>query len=129
MSTNDMNDQTDAQHDTVPLPGASAGHEPASTAEASTGTGSGAGSDASTAPASTAATPAPAAEIARNRPRTGSIVWGTLVLAFCGYLAARTVRGDDIEVGTWIIATTIGLGVLLLAVGVAVLIRGRRTPH
>ncbi|QIM15911.1 hypothetical protein G7067_04930 [Leucobacter insecticola] len=62
----------------------------------------------------------------RPRPRTGPIVWGALILAFCGYVVQRTLARGDIDATVWITAMTIGLGVLLLAVGGAVLIRNRR---
>jgi hypothetical protein len=52
---------------------------------------------------------------ARTGPRTGPIVWGALILAFCG-----------LDTAWWITATVIGLGVLLLVVGGAILLRGRR---
>ena len=78
-----------------------------------------------------AAAPAPASAPApaprrKPAPRTGPIVWGALVLAFCGYIAQRMLGTDGFDAATWIAATTIGLGVLLLGVGAAVLIRNRR---
>lgn len=60
------------------------------------------------------------------RPRTGPIVWGALILAFCGYVAQRTLYPGQPDATTWITATVIGLGLLLLGVGTAVLIRNRR---
>lgn len=78
-------------------------------------------------------TPAPvnAAETApstSNGPRTGPIVWGALILGFCGYVIQRTLAPGNIDTTTWITAVTIGLGILLLGVGVAVLIRNRHRP-
>lgn len=78
-------------------------------------------------PAAAAPAPAPAPAPRRKpAPRTGPIVWGALVLAFCGYIAQRMLGTDGFDAATWIAATTIGLGVLLLGVGAAVLIRNRR---
>ncbi|QIM18010.1 hypothetical protein G7066_03750 [Leucobacter coleopterorum] len=62
----------------------------------------------------------------RVQPRTGPIVWGALILAFCGYVAQRTLYPGLPDTTTWITATVIGLGLLLLGVGAAVLIRNRR---
>lgn len=59
-------------------------------------------------------------------PRTAPIVWGALILAFCGYAAQRAFGGDSIDTAWWITATVIGLGVLLLVVGGAILLRGKR---
>ena len=52
-------------------------------------------------------------------------MWGALVLAFCAYIAARSL-GGAVDATTWIITTIIGLGALLLCVGIAVLVRGSR---
>lgn len=73
--------------------------------------------------------PGPAASPQRRKsmPRTGPIVWGALILAFCGYVAQRTFGGGgSLDTAAWITATVIGLGVLLLGVGTAVLIRNSR---
>lgn len=61
----------------------------------------------------------------KSGPRTGSIVWGALVLVFCTYVASVQL-GNTIDPATWIIATFIGLGVLLLAVGGAIVVRNAR---
>lgn len=67
---------------------------------------------------------------ARPSPRTGPIVWGSLILVFCGYVLQQVLGGGGLDVAGWITATIIGLGVLLLGVGFAVVIRGRRdTSH
>lgn len=71
-----------------------------------------------------AAAPATAPEPAG--PRTGPIVWGALILGFCGYVVQRTLSPGDLDATTWITAVTIGLGVLLLGVGTVVLIRNHR---
>lgn len=62
----------------------------------------------------------------RPRPRTGPIVWGALILVFCGYVSQQVLGGGGLDAAGWITATTIGLGVLLLGVGFGVLIRSRR---
>lgn len=64
-------------------------------------------------------------QASRLRPRTGPIVWGVLVLSFCGYVTIRTI-GGNIDVISWAITTVFVLGVLLLGVGIAVLIRSSR---
>ncbi|MGW9019954.1 hypothetical protein ACWGOE_00555 [Leucobacter chromiiresistens] len=82
-----------------------------------------------TEPANPAAAPAPAAAdapSARPSPRTGPIVWGALILVFCGYVSQQVLGGGGLDAAGWITATVIGLGVLLLGVGFAVLIRSRR---
>lgn len=58
------------------------------------------------------------------RPRTGPIVWGALILAFCLFVAQRTVAPGAVDPVTWLITGVVGLGALLLAVGIAVLLRG-----
>lgn len=64
-------------------------------------------------------------EPVKSGPLTGSIVWGALVLIFCAYVASREM-GSVIDPVTWMIATIIGVGVLLLGVGMVVLLRGSR---
>lgn len=66
------------------------------------------------------------AEAERPRPRTGPIVWGAIVLAFCVYVATQTLAPGSIDATTFLIASVIGLGVLLLVVGAAVLVRNGR---
>ena len=61
----------------------------------------------------------------RNGPRTSPIVWGALILAFCAFVAQLRFSGSTLDANTWLILTTIGLGVLLLVVGAVVLIRNR----
>lgn len=58
-------------------------------------------------------------------PRTGPIIWGVIVLAFCGYVTQRLFGGVGIDGSWWIIATVIGLGVLLLGIGLTVALRDR----
>ena len=60
----------------------------------------------------------------KPRPRTGPIVWGALFLVFCAYVVQRELAPGSIDTAVWIATTVIGLGVLLLAVGIAVVIRG-----
>ena len=61
-------------------------------------------------------------------PRTSPIAWGALILAFRGYVVQRTLAPGNLDTTTWITTVTIGLGVLLLGVGAAVLIRNQRRP-
>lgn len=63
------------------------------------------------------------------RPKTGPIVWGVLVLAFCVYTASQTVAPGSVNGTTFVIAATITLGVLLLAIGAAVIIRSSRAQR
>lgn len=65
-------------------------------------------------------------QVQQAGPRTSPIIWGVLVLAFCGYVAQRTFGRSTVDDGWWVIAIVIGLGVLLLGVGLAVVIRNRR---
>ncbi|WP_017793145.1 hypothetical protein [Leucobacter salsicius] len=59
-------------------------------------------------------------------PRTGPIIWGVIILAFCGYIAQRLFGGAGADGSWWIIATVIGLGVLLLGIGLTVVLRNHR---
>lgn len=70
-------------------------------------------------------TPTSTPEPVKSRPRTGPIVWGTLMLALCAWVAQRTLFPDAIEPGVWIAAIVLGLGLLLLVVGTAVAFRRR----
>lgn len=62
----------------------------------------------------------------RPLPRTGPIVWGALILVFCGYVTQRAFGSGSLDGDAWVIATLLGLGALLLAVGAAVIMRNRR---
>lgn len=83
---------------------------------------------AGTASAGTADVVSPARSLPKPGPRTGPIVWGALILIFCGYIAQQAFGGNGLDTAGWIAATVIGLGVLLLGVGIAVLIRNARRP-
>lgn len=61
-----------------------------------------------------------------RRPRTAPIVWGALILVFCAYMLQQTLAPESVDSTTWAITSVIGLGVLLLVVGIAVIVRGRR---
>lgn len=63
------------------------------------------------------------------RPKIGPIVWGVLVLAFCAYTASQVVAPGNVDGTTFVIAATISLGVLLLVIGAAVIIRGAKAPR
>ena len=81
---------------------------------------------AAPAAAAPAGSPLPAQPRGRKpRPRTTPIVWGSLILVFCAYVAVRAA-GGAIDPATWIITTILGLGALLLVVGIAVLVRSQR---
>ncbi|WP_336659074.1 hypothetical protein [Leucobacter sp. USHLN153] len=67
----------------------------------------------------------PERELARPGPRTGPIVWGALILVFCAYVAQQVFGTDGLDAAGWITLAAIGVGALLLAVGVAVLVRNR----
>ncbi|MBO1902286.1 hypothetical protein J4H92_10050 [Leucobacter weissii] len=70
-----------------------------------------------------------AAEVAPHegrRTRTGPIVWGAIILAFCAYVAAQTLAPGSVDPVAFVIACALGLGALLLLVGIAVLVRNRR---
>lgn len=111
----------------IPVDQASGGAMPA--AEMPTEAAPGMPAAAASAAPSTPATPGTATapdEPRRLRPRTGPIVWGAIILAFCVYIAAQTVAPGSVDTTTFVIASVIGLGVLLLAVGLAVLARNAR---
>ena len=69
----------------------------------------------------------PAQDDHRTGPRTGPIIWGALILAFCAYVGQKAFGTGSLDAITWITITTIGLGTLLLLVGITVVVRGRRT--
>lgn len=98
---------------------------PPSSAAGSASPGTGAGQPAPASPAAQKRAP----QSVRAVPRTGPIVWGALILAFCGYAAQRAFGGGELDTAAWITATVIGLGVLLLGVGTAVIIRNRRNAR
>lgn len=75
-------------------------------------------------PAPLAGPEAASGDDGRPGTRSGPIVWGALILVFCAFVAARSM-GWVVDPTTWVIATIIGLGVLLLGVGVAVIVRNR----
>lgn len=64
-----------------------------------------------------------------RRPRSGPIIWGVLVLAFCAYTAFQAVAPGTVDGTSFVIAATISLGLLLLAVGVAVIARSSRNQR
>lgn len=64
-----------------------------------------------------------------RRPKTGTIVWGVLMLAFCAYMAVQLFAPDSVDLTTFVIAGTIGLGVILLAVGAIVVVRSNRNSR
>lgn len=79
-------------------------------------------SDSFAAPVTTAERPASS----QLRPRTGTIVWGVLVLAFCAFTSFQTIAPNRVDGTTFVIAAMIGIGLLLLAVGTAVVVRSAR---
>lgn len=76
-------------------------------------------------PAAPGAGADPQPSSAKPRPRTGPIVWGALFLVFCAFVVQRELAPGAVDAAVWIAVTVIGLGVLLLAVGIAVVLRGR----
>lgn len=104
---------------------------PLDTAQSAQPTQSGYGATDQPAPAWSAAaqsTAAPAADPLqqRTRPRSGPIVWGCLILVFCAYIAQRTFAPGTVDPAMWITGTLFGLGVLLLGVGAAIVVRNAR---
>lgn len=69
----------------------------------------------------------PLAQAEKPRPRTGPILWGAVFLVFCAYVVQRELAPAAVDPAVWIAATAIGLGVLLLAVGLAVVLRNARS--
>lgn len=69
------------------------------------------------------------AETQVSRPRTGPIVWGVIVLAFCAYTAVQMLAPGSVDGTGFLIIATITLGLILLAVGAAVIARNARPPR
>lgn len=72
----------------------------------------------------TTAPPAPASK--RHGPRPSPIIWGVLILAFCGYVAQTKYGATAGDPAVWAIGGILAVGVLLLAIGAVVLIRNRK---
>lgn len=62
----------------------------------------------------------------RPRPRSGPIVWGTLILAFCAWVVQDGFLPNTISPGVWAAGTLLVLGLLILVVGITVAVRGSR---
>lgn len=67
----------------------------------------------------------PVADRGRARPRTGPIIWGVIFLACCAWISQRVFFPDVVAPEIWITAIVLGIGLVLLAVGVSVLLRRR----
>lgn len=65
----------------------------------------------------------------RGCPRSGPIVWGVLILAFCAWVAQRAFSPETIDPQIWLIGLAIGLGMLLLGVGALIAVRERKEPR
>lgn len=62
----------------------------------------------------------------RFSPRPSPIIWGVLILAFCGYLSQRRFGPSATEPEIWAIGGILAVGVLLLTIAAVVLIRNRK---
>lgn len=62
----------------------------------------------------------------RRRVRTGPIVWGSLILAFCAFVVQVSLAPGTVDPAVWISGTVLGLGVLLLGVSAGILVRNAR---
>lgn len=60
-------------------------------------------------------------------PRSGPIIWGTIVLAVCAYFGTQLVAPGAIEDVTFMVIGLIGLGLLMLAIAIAMIVRGARS--
>lgn len=58
--------------------------------------------------------------------RSSTIAWGIIVLAACAFVAQQTLAPGTLNTTAWVTAVVLGLGVLLLVVGVAAVIRQAR---
>lgn len=114
---------------TTPLEpgGASVPHGAWQTAN-STGTGpASAESAARTAGTAGAAGTGHVAPRKRFGPRPSPIIWGVLILAFCGYVAQNRFGMATGDPAVWAIGGVLAVGILLLTIGGLVLIRnGKR---
>lgn len=68
---------------------------------------------------------APAATGPR-RPLTGTIIWGSLILAFCGFITQRILAPDTVQPAVWVTAVVLFLGVALVGAGIAAIVRQAR---
>ncbi len=102
---------------------------PAESAEPATEPATEATTPLASGPQQPVATPVDRPVDRRARPRTGPIVWGVIVLAFCVYTAFQVLAPGSVDATVFVIAAVIGLGVLLLAVGVAVVLRASRSDR
>ena len=102
---------------------------PTEPAEPATDPATGATTPLASGPQQPGATPADRPADRRTRPRTGPIVWGVIVLAFCVYTAFQVLAPGSVDATVFVIAAVIGLGLLLLAVGVAVILRASRSDR
>lgn len=102
---------------------------PAESAEPATEPATEATTPLASGPQQPVATPGGRPVDSRARPRTGPIVWGVIVLAFCVYTAFQVLAPGSVDATVFVIAAVIGLGVLLLAVGVAVVLRASRSDR
>lgn len=118
---------TESSSATEPQPGAQFSAQPPTGPQSPTGPQQPLGPPPTGAPANEQASRRPAR--VERRPQTGTIVWGVLMLAFCAYMAVQILAPDSIDITTFVIAGTIGLGVILLAVGAIVVIRSNRNSR
>lgn len=64
-----------------------------------------------------------------TRPKTGPIVWGVLVLAFCVFTMFQAIAPGVLDGTVFLIAAVISLGLLLLAISAAVIVRSARNQR
>lgn len=72
--------------------------------------------------------PAAGAPAEARRPRTGTIIWGCLILAFCGFVAQRVLAPGSFDAAVWATAVALLLGVTLVGAGIAAVVRQARAP-
>lgn len=69
------------------------------------------------------ASPARPTPPSRSRPRTSPIVWGVIFLAVCAWISQQVFFPAAVAAEVWIAGIILGVGFVLLAVAVTVVIR------
>lgn len=69
------------------------------------------------------APPAGSSTTPRRNPLFGTILWGTLALAFAGFMVFRTLVPGSMDPSLWLLGGVIATGLVLVVAGVAAAMR------